>query len=85
MRNVATQSWRRIQKFAHHVFEVATHFVNARNALNPTIRAIHPLNDFIEHAADLFDHALIGFVVFVDRDNFLSRRIENDVAERNPS
>ena len=62
---------------------MAAGFIDARNPGDGAARRVRSFQYLIEHAADLFDDALVGFIPRIDRQDAFAGRVENHLAEWN--
>lgn len=64
---------------------MTAYFVDAPNFLDRTIGRVQSFNSFVEHVADLFDDALVDFILPINRQDSFSSYIEDNFAEWNPA
>jgi hypothetical protein len=64
---------------------VTAHFVDAPDILDHAIRCVQSLHRLVTRCADLFYDTPIRFVLRIECENSLAGRIENHLAERDPS
>lgn len=56
-------------------------FVNPSDILEGTVGLVHALHHFVQHFADLLDHALVGFILRIDRQHSLARCVRDHLTE----